>query len=139
MNCRDFSETLLMGGSGLLLTGRAVTAAQPPLKLAIVSRTIEVNGRAATVFGLTGPDDKPGLTLAASETERWTWRIPFLRKLMVHWHGLLPLGIRTACPICQCRCSRPAKRVVTGFKPEIPEPTGCTRTLCRSKIFLQPR
>ena len=68
MNRRDFSKTLLMGGSGLLLAGRSVSAAPQPLKLAVVSRTIEVNGRAATVFGLTGPDDRPGLTLAASET-----------------------------------------------------------------------
>ncbi|MEP7174275.1 MAG: copper oxidase, partial [Aestuariivirga sp.] len=63
MNRRDFSKTLLMGGSGLLLAGRNVAAAQQPFKLAVVSRTIEVNGRAAAVFGLTGPDDRPGLNL----------------------------------------------------------------------------
>jgi len=66
MNRRDFSKAILLGGSSLLLAGRTTSAAQQPLKLAVVSRTIDVNGRAATVFGLTGPDDRPGLTLAAS-------------------------------------------------------------------------
>lgn len=90
MNRRNFSKTLLMGGSGLLLAGRAVTAAQPPLKLAVVSRTIEVNGRAATVFGLAGPNDRPGLTLAAGETVEVDLENALSEETMVHWHGLLP-------------------------------------------------
>jgi FtsP/CotA-like multicopper oxidase with cupredoxin domain len=90
MNRRDFSKTLLMGSTGLLLTARAVGAAPQPLKLAVVSRTIEVNGRAATVFGLTGPDDRPGLTLAASETVEVDLENVLAEETMVHWHGLLP-------------------------------------------------
>ncbi len=90
MNCRDFSKTLLMGGSGLLLAGRTVTAAQQPLKLAVVSRTIEVNGRAATVFGLTGPDDRPGLNLVAGETAEVDLENTLSEETLVHWHGLLP-------------------------------------------------
>ena len=90
MNRRDFSKTLLMGGSSLLLAGRTVSAAPQPLKLSVVSRTIEVNGRAATVFGLTGPDDKPGLTLAASETVEVDLENALSEETMVHWHGLLP-------------------------------------------------
>ena len=90
MNRRDFSKTLLMGGSGLMLAGGRVSAAPRPLKLAVVSRTIDVNGRAATVFGLTGPDDRPGLTLAASETVELDLENTLTEATMVHWHGLLP-------------------------------------------------
>ena len=90
MNRRDFSKTLLMGGSGLLLSGRTVFAAPPPLKLAVVSRTIDVNGRAATVFGLAGPDDRPGLNLAAGETVEVGLENSISEETMVHWHGLLP-------------------------------------------------
>lgn len=90
MNRRDFSKTLLMGGSGLLLAGWATSAAPPPLKLTVVSRTIEVNGRAATVFGLAGPNEKPGLTLAASETVEVDLENALSEDTMVHWHGLLP-------------------------------------------------
>lgn len=90
MNRRNFSKTLLLGGSGLLLASHAVRAAPQPLKLAVVSRTIDVNGRAATVFGLNGPDDKPGLTLAASETVEVDLKNALSEETMVHWHGLLP-------------------------------------------------
>ena len=90
MNRRDFSKTLLMGGSGLLLTGRAVSAAPQPLKLVVVSRTIEVNGRAATVFGITGPDDRPGLNLVAGETVEVDLENALSEETMIHWHGLLP-------------------------------------------------
>ena len=90
MNRRDFSKTLLMGGSGLLLAGRTVSAAQQPLKLAVASRTIEVNGRAATVFGLTGPNDRPGLNLVAGETAEVDLENNLSEETLVHWHGLLP-------------------------------------------------
>ena len=90
MNRRDFSRTLLMGGSGLLLMGRTATAAQQPLKLAVVSRTIDVDGRAATVFGLTGPDDRPGLNLVAGETVEVDLENALSEETLIHWHGLLP-------------------------------------------------
>ncbi len=90
MNRRDFSKTLLMGGSGLLLMGRTATAAQQPLKLAVVSRTIDVNGRAATVFGLTGPEDRPGLNLVAGETAEVELENTLSEETLIHWHGLLP-------------------------------------------------
>lgn len=79
-----------MGGSSLLLAGRTVTAAPQPLKLAVVSRTIEVNGRAATVFGLTGPDDRPGLNLVAGETAEVDLENTLSEETLIHWHGLLP-------------------------------------------------
>jgi FtsP/CotA-like multicopper oxidase with cupredoxin domain len=90
MNRRDFSRTLLIGGSSLLLTGRAIAAAPQPLKLAAVSRTIDVNGRAATVFGLAGPGDKPGLNLVAGETTEVELENTLSEETMIHWHGLLP-------------------------------------------------
>jgi hypothetical protein len=39
MNRRDFSKTLLMGGSGLLLAGRAVSGPQP-LNFAVIADDI---------------------------------------------------------------------------------------------------
>jgi FtsP/CotA-like multicopper oxidase with cupredoxin domain len=98
MNRRDFSKTLLMGGSGLLLTGRTVTAAQRSLKLAVVSRTIDVNGRAATVFGLTGPDDRPGLNLVAGETADVDLENTLSEETLIHWHGLTPPWIHDGVP-----------------------------------------
>jgi FtsP/CotA-like multicopper oxidase with cupredoxin domain len=90
MNRRDFSRTLLMGGSSLLLAGHAVSATPQPLKLAVVSRTIDINGRAATVFGLIGPDDKPGLNLLAGAITEVDLKNTISEETMIHWHGLLP-------------------------------------------------
>ena len=98
MNRRDFSKALLMGGSGLLFAGRTVTAAQQPLKLAVVSRTIDVNGRAATVFGLTGPDDRPGLNLVAGETADVDLENTLSEETMIHWHGLTPPWVQDGLP-----------------------------------------
>ena len=74
----------------MLLMGRTATAVQQPLKLTVVSRTIEVDGRAATVFGLTGPDDRPGLNLVAGETAGVELENTLSEETLVHWHGLLP-------------------------------------------------
>lgn len=69
------------------LAGRA-RAATTSQDLVISKRILEVNGRAATVFGLTGPGGKPGLELLAgtdfnvrlaNETDEGT---------LIHWHGL---------------------------------------------------
>ncbi len=98
MNRRDFSRTCLMGGSGLLLAGRTAVAAQPPLKLAVISRTIEVNGRAATVFGLTGPDGRPGLNLTAGETAEVDLENTLSEETLIHWHGLMPAWVQDGVP-----------------------------------------
>ena len=90
MNRRDFSKAFLLEGSSLLLAGRTISAAPQPLKLAVVSRTIDVNGRAATVFGLTGPDDRPGLNLVAGETAEVDLENALSEETLVHWHGLMP-------------------------------------------------
>ena len=64
MNRRNFSKALLGGSIMLPFTkymvgeASAVATTGPSLKLAAISRTIDVNGRAATVFGLTSPDGK---------------------------------------------------------------------------------
>ena len=98
MNRRDFSKTLLIGGSGLLFADRAVSAALQPLKIAVVSRTIDVNGRAATVFGLTGPDDRPGLNLIAGETAEVELENTLFAETMIHWHGLTPPWVQDGVP-----------------------------------------
>lgn len=98
MNRRDFSKAFLLGGSSLLLAGRTISAAQQPLKLAVVSRTIDVNGRAATVFGLTGPDDRPGLNLVAGETAEVDLENALSEETLVHWHGLMPAWIHDGVP-----------------------------------------
>ena len=64
---RQFMQRLALGaaalGSGLPITWASpAQAQQTPINLQITNRNIEVNGRSASVFGLVGPDGRPGLT-----------------------------------------------------------------------------
>jgi FtsP/CotA-like multicopper oxidase with cupredoxin domain len=49
-----------------------------------------VNGRPAKVFGLTGPDGRPGIRLAAGERFRVDLANEAGTRTIVHWHGQLP-------------------------------------------------
>ncbi|HWL75196.1 MAG TPA: multicopper oxidase domain-containing protein, partial [Burkholderiaceae bacterium] len=51
---------------------------------------LEVNGRPAKVFGLTGPDERPGIRLAAGERFRVDLANESGARTLVHWHGQLP-------------------------------------------------
>lgn len=75
--------------AGLLPAGaRAATPA--PLRLVADTRMLEVNGRPARVFGLLGPDGKPGLRLAPGERFRVALLNRTGMRTIVHWHGQLP-------------------------------------------------
>ncbi len=63
--------------TGALATGILSTlpaydseASEPVQRLVAATRTLEVNGRAARVYGLTGPDGGPGIRLRAGERFR---------------------------------------------------------------------
>ena len=61
----------------------------PALALAASSRTLDINGRAATVFGLAGPAGQglildPGQLFRVDLTNRLT--VPTI----IHWHGQIP-------------------------------------------------
>jgi FtsP/CotA-like multicopper oxidase with cupredoxin domain len=51
---------------------------------------LEVNGRPTKVFGLTGPDGRPGIRLAAGERFRVDLANESGARTLVHWHGQLP-------------------------------------------------
>lgn len=85
MDRRTFTASLL----ATAVAPRLARAAAP-LPLTATSRVIEVNGKPATVFGLSGPDGKPGLALAAGETHAVTLTNSLAEPTMIHWHGITP-------------------------------------------------
>jgi FtsP/CotA-like multicopper oxidase with cupredoxin domain len=89
MKRRDFlaGAVALAGGAAISLPAPARAAARA---LTISTRTLEVNGRAATVYGLTGPDGRPGLTFAPGEGFRVDLANRLTEETIVHWHGLTP-------------------------------------------------
>jgi FtsP/CotA-like multicopper oxidase with cupredoxin domain len=86
----------------LLSTGIAVVAAAatPPLRpataataaqrLTATTRTLDIDGKPARVFGLIGPGGKPGLTLAPGEPFRVDLANTTDVPTIIHWHGQTP-------------------------------------------------
>lgn len=87
MNRREFAAGL----TGITLMGAPrLAAAQAQRILTVSRRTLEVKGKAATVFGLTGPDGKPGLDMLLGERFNVRLRNGTETDTIVHWHGLTP-------------------------------------------------
>src|SRR3982074_3175961 len=64
------SGVAMAGAIPFLPTTRAAAAPEPrtgELRLTAGSRTLAVNGKSARVFGLIGPNGKPGITLSPGE------------------------------------------------------------------------
>ncbi len=65
-------------------------AASPPLRLTAGRRTLEVNGKSASVFGITGPDGAPGVVLDPGQKFAVTLANQAGEDTIVHWHGQTP-------------------------------------------------
>jgi FtsP/CotA-like multicopper oxidase with cupredoxin domain len=87
MNRRELLSGL--SGAALLALSRQAHAAEPKL-LTVSRRTLEVKGKAASVYGLTGPDGKPGLEMLLGERFQARVRNDTDSDTIIHWHGLTP-------------------------------------------------
>jgi len=85
-------ELLLAGLAGTSLMGlpRLALADAEPKLLTVSKRVLEVKGKAATVYGLTGPGGKPGLSLMYGEHFRVRVKNDTDSDTVIHWHGLTP-------------------------------------------------
>ncbi len=97
MNRREFYRTIIAGSIGLPLLGaaairtsRAADPAHPATRLNALSRTIDVDGRAAKVFGLLQPDGTHGVRLDAGEDFDVSLVNETNEDTIIHWHGLTP-------------------------------------------------
>ncbi|WP_370677995.1 multicopper oxidase family protein [Pleomorphomonas sp. PLEO] len=89
MNRRTLLKTALGGAAFLSLPAvRAFAASSQTLTLG--TRTLDVNGRAATVYSLTGPDGKPGLVFDAGTDFDVALANTLGEDTIIHWHGLTP-------------------------------------------------
>jgi FtsP/CotA-like multicopper oxidase with cupredoxin domain len=87
------SGVTMAGAIPLLRMPRAAAAPETraaELRLTAGTRTLDVHGKAARVFGLAGPNGKPGITLSPGER----FRVDLVNQAgvptLVHWHGQLP-------------------------------------------------
>jgi FtsP/CotA-like multicopper oxidase with cupredoxin domain len=77
--------------AGLGTLGTALSPARADgVTLRAVRRSIEVNGRAASVFGLVGPDGRAGIALDPGQRFNLALANEIDEGLIVHWHGQTP-------------------------------------------------
>jgi len=87
------SGVAMAGAIPLLRMPRAAAAPETrgaELRLTAGTRSLDVNGKAARVFGLTGPNGKPGITLSPGERFRVDLVNQAGTSTIIHWHGQLP-------------------------------------------------
>src|SRR6266478_7445029 len=87
------SGVAMAGAIPFLTKERAAAAPETRaanLRLTAGTRTLDVHGKSARVFGLIGPNGKPGITLSPGER----FHIELVNQAgtptIVHWHGQLP-------------------------------------------------
>jgi FtsP/CotA-like multicopper oxidase with cupredoxin domain len=83
------AATLATGILSSLPASRSI-AADAGKRLVAGTRTLEVNGRAARVYSLIGPDGRPGIRLREHEQFRVELANRSGKATLVHWHGQLP-------------------------------------------------
>src|SRR3981189_632219 len=87
------SSVAIAGTIPFLTKERAAAASEPrdaELRLTAGTRTLAVNGKAARVFGLVGPNGNPGITLSPGQR----FHVDLVNRAgtstIMHWHGQLP-------------------------------------------------
>lgn len=92
MHRRQFLKTLAVSAAAVspTLNSARVFANPAPADLIIGKRTLEINGKAATVFGLGDRNGKPGLVLDADTDFDIRLLNETSEDTLIHWHGLTP-------------------------------------------------
>jgi len=75
----------------------APARAAAPFTLSAASRTLDINGRAATVFGLAGPGGQ-GLILDPGQRFRVDLTNDLAVGTIIHWHGQIPPNAQDGVP-----------------------------------------
>ena len=86
-------RAILAGGAAALAAPPLAAQAQsssPPTILRLERRDIEVNGRAASVYGIRQPDGTFGLTTEVGKPFRVRVENGIDEPSLIHWHGLTP-------------------------------------------------
>ena len=78
----------------------ALAQASAPLALSAASRTLEIDGRAATVLGLAGPGGQ-GLVLDPGQRFRVDLTNDLGVGTIIHWHGQIPPNAQDGVPDMQ--------------------------------------
>jgi FtsP/CotA-like multicopper oxidase with cupredoxin domain len=97
---------LLFGAAALGLPSWAQAAAPT---LTIETRSLDIKGRAAKVFGITGPSGRPGLDMLLSEPFEFNLQNNLGEATAIHWHGLAPPSAQDGVPMLSAAAMTPGE------------------------------
>ena len=97
LNRRDFlaASVALAATTGL---PRLASAQGAPLTLSATKRTLDIDGRAATVFGLVNGSGGSGLILEPGQRFAATLTNALEVATLIHWHGQIPPNLQDGVP-----------------------------------------
>ncbi|OIQ78529.1 copper resistance protein A precursor [mine drainage metagenome] len=98
---------------------RFARAGATPLALTATTRTIEVDGRAATVYGLVNAAGKSGLILDPSQRFQVALTNALDVQTLVHWHGQIPPNVQDGVPDMPMPKLKPGETRAYDFVPEV--------------------
>jgi FtsP/CotA-like multicopper oxidase with cupredoxin domain len=84
------AAAVLPPGAARPATNKPGAATAAPTVLRLVRRTLEVDGKAASVYGIRQPNGTAGLTTRAGDRFRVRVENGIGEPSLVHWHGLAP-------------------------------------------------
>lgn len=121
---RQFLKTLAASAAAVssILNSTRAYAAPAPVDLIIGTRTLDINGKAASVFGLTDRGGKPGLALDAGADFNIRLFNDTSESTLIHWHGLTPPWDMDGVP------DNPATPLASGENREYRFPVGAGGT-----------
>ncbi len=92
MSLSGLSRRRMVGAGAVAaaMSRLAPAGAAMPLPLAVERRSLDVNGKAASVFGIVRPNGMPGLVLAPGERFAVSLGNRSGETTIVHWHGQTP-------------------------------------------------
>jgi FtsP/CotA-like multicopper oxidase with cupredoxin domain len=79
-----------MAGAGITATLPSQSAQAAGTALTVNTRTLDINGKAARVWGIAGAGGRQGLMLEPGERFRATLKNAIGQETLVHWHGQVP-------------------------------------------------
>ena len=108
-----------LGATIALAAPRFAFAQNPPLTLTATTRTLDIDGRAATVYGLMNGSGGIGLTLDPGQRFAATLTNYLTVETLIHWHGQIPPNQQDGVPGMPTPLLRPgeARRYDFAAKP----------------------
>ncbi len=103
--------------SASLMLPATARAQSSRVALRATTRTIEVNGRAATVWGLLGPNDRLGLVLEPGQNFAVDLTNQLDQPTLIHWHGQIPPNALDGVPHMPMPMLKPGEARAYDFAP----------------------